>query len=228
MAAFLYPLFTVLNLGLLIWSFRLFQRNRSIYALSIMVVIAGLVYDNGVIALGWAIGEGSLLLEISRPRFLFHALLTPLFIVCALDMAARGGVGWAQRRSVQTAAWIAAFALIAFGVFRQYLSLNLVPNTVWGVLRYTEAHTSPPIAAILTIIVMIGIGAALWRKTGFAWLCLGAVIMFLGAAVPTRIVGPSLGNAVEIVLCTALLMTEVWLQRAVQTRPQSAPVLQSA
>ncbi|NJN79854.1 MAG: hypothetical protein HC797_04935 [Anaerolineales bacterium] len=58
------------------------------------------------------------------------------------------------------------------------------PREVMGTLRYANegGMKGPPLPAILTIIFLIVAGISLWRNTSWKWLALGALFMFIAAA----------------------------------------------
>lgn len=158
------------------------------------VVGFALTYDNAVIAAGSAIGEGDLLLALNAGRFWVHALVTPLMIWAGLAI-----VNW-----VRPIAFIVIGILIAVGVYIDIVTLELVPQTEHGVLRYVnDAAAGPPIPAIVTILILIACGVVLFRRTRIVWLLLGAVVMFVAAGAGVL----WLGNFGEAVLLTGFLLT---------------------
>ena len=131
MATLIYTIFTIAHILLLIWGLRLWRQSGSIRLFLVLLPIIGLVYDNAVIALGSLPGPGELLQSLNVGRFLLHAIITPMLIMAALDMARRAGVGWASNQIV--------FAL--FGVFTVILilfGLSEMPRITS--LLATEAH----------------------------------------------------------------------------------------
>lgn len=208
MTAILYPLYALAQAALLAWGVRLWPRSRSLALGLLLLVGAALVYDNLIIASGRLLGEGPLLHALNWPRFLFHALFTPLLLVTAVYQAGRGGVGWAASQIGQIAAWVVALSLITFGVIHDLVGLSLSPTVYGGTLRYAAAGSGPPIPAIITIVIIIVVGIFVWRQLRWPWMFAGALVMFIGAAVPTSLVGPAVGSGVEIALLAGLLATE--------------------
>lgn len=168
---------------------------------------AALVWDNGVIALGAAIGEGTLLEALNTPRFVLHALLTPLLVVWALTAAERAGVRAASRPPLRIAAGVLTLLLIVAGTAHDIVGLSLSPEEWHGVLRYANDAPSPvgPLPAIVTGLVVLGAGIAVWRRTGFAPLAVTAAVMVVVSGAAAGI--PVLGNAGEVVLATGFLLT---------------------
>jgi hypothetical protein len=215
MTAILYPLYAVAQAALLAWGVRLWPRSRSLALGLLLLVGAALVYDNLIIAIGRLLGEGSLLHALNWPRFLFHALLTPLLLVTAVYQAGRGGISWAAGRVGQIAAWVVALGLILFGIIHDLVGLSLSPTLYGGTLRYAAESSGPPIPAIITIVIIMVVGIFVWRQLRWPWMFVGALVMFIGAAVPPSIVGPAVGSGVEIALLAGLLATEQRLTMAV-------------
>lgn len=232
MSALLYTVFTVLQIILLIWGIRLYQRQKSWGLMFITIIAAGLVYDNLIIALGTTLGVGSLLETISIPRFLVHAVFTPLLFMAGYEMARRADIKWFDSQNRYRAAWGITTILVFVGLWQGVFSAHLKPVCHDGTLRYaervsesqicpeveyTEAELNerglPPIASIVTI-VLVGIeGLAIGRKIGWWGLLIGAVIMFVGAAIPASRVGPVVANGAEVVLVGFALATEMVLQK---------------
>ncbi|WP_106399936.1 hypothetical protein [Actinocorallia populi] len=177
-------------------------------ALVVVLICLGLAYDNFAIAAGRPLGFGGTLEAVSAPRFWIHALLTPLLIVAGGLMAARLGVRWAASRPVAIAGGVLVVVLIAIGVFEDVLELELAPETHEDLLRYTNEGTAgPPIPAIVTILVLLALGVAIWRTAGSPWLCLGSIAMFAAAALGGS--RPWLGNLGELALQVSVVATLV-------------------
>lgn len=207
MAAIFHPIYTVVHFWLAIWGLHLFQQSINIGTILLLVVLAGLIYDNLIISIGNFIGEGELLEFLNKLRFLFHTLFTPLLVVVAVELANYAGVTWFGSPIVRGIAWLIAIGLIEFEFRKKFLTLKLESTTFAGTLRYREAEGGLPMAAILTIALVAVIGIIIWQTMQCPWVFVGAVIMFLGSAVPTRLVGQVLGSGVEIVLVLSLLAT---------------------
>lgn len=212
MAEILYILYTIAHIVLLLWGIRLWQNGRKITLFLILLPILGLIYDNGVIALGRFMGEGDLLQTLNQGRFLLHALVTPILIAASVALAARAGVAWAKKRLIHALFGVFTVALIAYGLaaFTHYL---FAAEWFGSTLRYVDtAVAGPPIPSIITIIVIMIIGIFIWQNGRWPWLFVGALIMFIGSAIPPSLVGPIVGSGVEVVLLTSLLATEKRLQ----------------
>lgn len=213
----------LIQLGLAVVGTRHYLRHRNRYGWIPLGVIYGLVYDNFAIAAGAWLGEGAVLQALNVPRFVIHALLTPLLCIFAIGVARRAGLGWAQSRAVHTAFCTVATALVAWGVYWDIVRLALVPVRFNDTLRYVNdgAPPGPPLAAVTTIVVLIGVGALLWRRVRWPWLFLGGAVMFLAAGAGARLV--AVGNLGEIAMTGALVATEVTLLTALlKPRPPAS------
>lgn len=196
-------------LAYLTWqSVQLYQRGRSSYTLLLLVVLAGLVYDTLVIALGRFVGQGGLLSTLNLGRFLIHGLLTPLLMIFAFGVLRRAGVGWAQGKVAHTVVCIVATLLVALGLFADLVGTDLQPRVVMDSLRYVNegGMQGPPIASLVTMLFLLVAGIFLWRRTGWKWLALGSLVMFVasGAAMGNLFF---LGGVGEVVLGFANVAT---------------------
>jgi len=163
------------------------------------VIILALCWDNAIVAAGALVGAGDLLIGLSVPRYVAHGLLTPLLIPI---------VFWIAGLRLRFWVWGLTAALVALGAYTEIFNLNLVLKEYGGTLRYAHAAASPPIPSIVTVLVLIGVGALLWRRAGVPWLCLGALAMFGSAASGVF----WLGNAGELVLIGSILATAAALR----------------
>ncbi|MDW8319649.1 MAG: hypothetical protein RMN53_17625 [Anaerolineae bacterium] len=181
-------------------SSRLYGQQRSSYTLLLLLVLAGLVYDALVIALGRFIGQGSLLSALNLGRFAVHALLTPLLMIFAFGVLRRAGVGWAQGKAAHTAVCIVATLMVLLGVYADLARVDMQPRLVMDTLRYVNegGMQGPPIASLVTMVFLLVGGVALWRRAGWPWLLLGSLVMFVaaGAAMGNLFFLGSVGEAV--------------------------------
>lgn len=191
-------------------------RRPSAASVTLALPIAALVWDNGVVALGSAIGEGPLLAALSYPRFLGHALLTPVWIVTAYEFARSAGVPAMQDRRWRVAAWATYAAMVALGALRSVVLLDMRPVRQADVLYYTNAggFPGPPIPAIVMVLAVIAAGWWLLRRSGWWPTLAGGILMFAAAAVPTAVAGFWPSNTGEVALALALVLTERHLRRA--------------
>lgn len=219
----------VLNTALVVWAWRLWGRVPRGALAVIVAPIVFLPYDNLIIALGHAIGEGDLLRALNWPRFAAHALVTPVWIIAAGALARQAGLRWAQPKWVMALWCVAATALIVALDIPKLINLELHPACFADTLRYAESvpasqlchsaqtvvpSSGPPIAAIASVLAVLGVSVFIWRAKRWPWLFAGAVAMFIAAAAPASVVGPGIGSLGEVFLGAALLATTQHLSRA--------------
>ena len=183
----------------LIWQTSTIKKNN--YALLLLLVLIGLFYDTFIIGIGRFIGEGDLLKTLNAGRFYVHTLLTPTMIIFGFGVLRKAGVNWAQNKTAHILICVFATLLIALGAYSDILQLDLQTKTIADILRYTNEGgiKGPPIPAILTIIFLIIAGISLWRNTGWKWLAIGAILMFIaaGAGMGDKFY---IGNVGEVIL----------------------------
>lgn len=213
MDTLLYFLFTAAYMGLVIWGLR---RQRSWNFMSfIYLVLLGLIYDNGMIALGKFIGEGPLLENLSLLRFWSHAFLTPALVLFSYGALQEAGVEWSRKRIVGIAAIFYTAALIIAELLLETIGMELMIEKEYGVLRYVSADpaSGPPIMVLLVSVVLLAAGVILWKRRGWKWMLVGAVVMTIGSAVPIPVESSAATNAFELFLLAALVSTKVHLER---------------
>ncbi|HET9428397.1 MAG TPA: hypothetical protein VFO69_08580 [Allosphingosinicella sp.] len=220
MTSWIFLLYAAGHLALFGWALILLLRHRHPATVPLLIVTFGLVYDNVVLAGGAAIGHGELLERLSVPRFFMHAFGTPLLMLSALGLMRRSGAQWS--RTSLPAVGIAALtlAMIAVGVEADLIGLELAPKAPDGVISYGNAAShGPPVAPVVTIIVLVIAGIVLWRRKVGAWLLIGALVQFAAAAIGDAIV--IAGNFGELALLAGLVMSDARLSlkpNAVSTR----------
>jgi hypothetical protein len=181
-----YFVYTLVLLGLIGLAVGIRSERDRAYLWVMLAVLVGLVYDNLIIALGSFIGEGDFLKTLNAGRYAGHAFGTPLLTIFAFGIARRAGVGWAQGKTAHILACVFTTALIGLGVYEDIIRLDLAPRVMFDTFRYTNmAVKGPPIPPILTILMLIALGISIWRKSGWKWLALGAIFMFIAAAAGT-------------------------------------------
>src|SRR5690606_28544598 len=157
MTSFLFAVVTAIHVALGAWAIRRARADRSWYLALVALVTVGLVYDNGIIAVGRLIGEGPLLQALNHPRFVIHALVTPTLVIVGVGLARRCGAAWARRRWVHAVFCLVATALIGYGIATEVVGLQLVVERDGDALRYSAAESAPPIPSIITILVLIAV-----------------------------------------------------------------------
>ncbi len=165
----------------LIWQVSKIKWNN--YVLIFSLVLTGLFYDALIIGIGKFLGEGDLLKTLNAGRFYVHALLTPIMMIFGFGVLRKAGANWAQGKTAHLILCIATTLLVALGAYSDILQLDLQAKTIADTLRYVNEGgiKGPPIPAILTIIFLIVAGISLWRNTGWKWLAIGGILMFIAA-----------------------------------------------
>ena len=94
--------------------------------------------------------------------------------------------------------------------------LRIVPERVYGVLSYTSAAPSdgPPVMVLVVALVLLLVGALLWRRKGWPWLFAGALVMTIGSAVQLPVPSGAVTNAFELLLLASVTATMVRQDRA--------------
>ncbi|WRZ88230.1 hypothetical protein OHB54_03695 [Streptomyces sp. NBC_01007] len=161
------------------------------------VLGCALAYDSLVVAAGAVLGEGAPLESLNTGRFVVHAVLTPLAVVCGALLLDSG-------RRMARWAWVCAVALSVLGVSTTLPGLELEPRSWADTLRYTDVgDAGAPVAAVLSILVLLAIGAVVWKRRSIPWIALGAVAVFAASALAFKV--PPLGNLGEGLMLAGLL-----------------------
>ncbi|GGA68023.1 hypothetical protein GCM10011490_18170 [Pseudoclavibacter endophyticus] len=203
-------------LALLAWGLTLAARGRWWTPANLPVlVIAGLVYDNIVLATGAYIGEGALLEGLNLARYWIHALVTPLLAIFAWHVVARSGVAWARTRWAGVVATAAAVALMALEL-THVVGIELTAEREHGVLSYSaaEAAGGPPLMVLLVTVTLLVAAFFVWRRQKWIWLLVGTLLMVIGSAVPLPVDSGAVTNAFELILLTSILATKHVQDRA--------------
>ena len=171
----------------IIFTFLLFSRylrSRNLIFLLSGLICVGLTYDALILALGSIMTEGSLLMGLSRMRYVLHGGLIPLiFLICAYALNCKGF--W------KAAAWLFTGVLMVLGIADGCIRVIGV-QSVAGICRYASV-SAPAWAEIVnslltfgTVIPMMAAGVVVWVKQKTPHLFLSAFLMFafsgLGAA----------------------------------------------
>lgn len=216
MDSVLFPAFAVAYVVLLVIGVTVVVRSgRLVPSHLVLLVLAALIYDNAIIGLGNAIGEGPILAALSVPRFWLHALVTPLLVIVAWNLMAGAGARWARRRWALIGALVLTAALVAYEIAVGAATLELTAVREYGVLRYTDANTpeGPPLMVLVVAVVLLVAGIAVLARIRWPWLLVGTVLMIIGSGVPIPVASGAITNAFELILLTSILATVVHLDR---------------
>lgn len=236
MLSLTFLVFSLVHLALLGLGWSLWHRHRSHGLAMTLLPMTGLWYDCAVIGLGRFIGEGDLLLALNLPRYWIHAVLGPLWIIAAGCFLREAGFEWARARWV-----MGAFCVLATGFALHdglaLLDLRLFPACFIDTVRYVESVAAnalcrpgdpvikgggPPVAPIVTTLVIIAVGVAIGRRFRWWWMSVGGLFMLLMAALPTSRFGPAFSNLGEIGITVGMLATATWLARGGAGVPRPA------
>lgn len=224
MDSVLYLIFALAYAVLLFWGIALIIRRRRVLLTDlVLLVVAALVYDNGVLAAGVLIGEGSALEAANALRFWMHAFVTPMLVVVGWHMMVRAGVRWAASAWAGAAAGVPAAALIAWELMIGVTRMDLVARSEYGAISYSNenAPEGPPIMALVVVAVLLLAGILVWVKSGWPWLTLASVVMLAGTAIPWSLPSGAVTNLFELLLLTGVIATVAFQDR---TEPAPEPV----
>jgi hypothetical protein len=185
----------------------------SLSALLLCVLVPSLVYENAVLALGAAIGEGATLEALNRARFVLHAALGGALALFAVDLGRRAGISWLSPAVLGLAG--GAAALMAYLGAPHYARVPMEAVEFAGVVRYVSTVSSPlgPFPILFGTLTCLVAGAMLWRRLANPALAIGAAAVLVGHAGPSQLTF-FLGNLSEIVFAAGLLLVERQLRSA--------------
>jgi len=201
-------MFALLHVALLAWTFTLGDRaSPRLWLLRFMLL--GMCYDNLIQGLGnWFIDapwyEGA-----NVPRFILHAGVLPFLAIFGLGVMRDAGVVFARHRALEAFCWVFTAGALAWGLYRDVYLLELGPGEMLGVMKLGSLSGLPPVATILTNVLILPMAALVWRASGWPWFFLGALFIFLvNGATGAQPWGVLSGNCAELVFIICLLATE--------------------
>jgi hypothetical protein len=185
------------------------RRRQPDRALTLLIlVIFALIWDNTVIAIGSTAGEGETLrYGPCRSRATSHTGCScPCSSWSAWASAGGHGIRALAGRTVPAVLGALTVALIAAGIHFDIAGLDLQPTHHADTLRYTNAAShGAPIPAVVTILILIGLGIALLVRARQPWLLAGAAAMFVAAALGA--IAFWIANIGELLLITGIWWT---------------------
>jgi hypothetical protein len=239
MLSFIFLVYAAIHLGLWLWGWRLWSQTGRPTAL-FLVLFGGtlLFYDNLRIGIGRFVGPGDLLYALSVPAFAWHWSMLPLLVIAAGSVARLAGLGWARHKWVMGAFCVAAVALSAHDIpkiFSMDLRVGCLADTVRYTTSVTAAQVCPggeqfqgaasPLVAIVTNVIVLGVGIALWVQRRWPWLAVGSAAMFVAAGAFAR--SPwslSIANFGEICVTLGFIATCVHFART-RGAPRRSPAM---
>ncbi len=211
MGKIIYAAYTIAHTLTLAWTIWLFLAAPSLSLAVLILVLAGLVYDNLIIYMGDWLQAGERLEALNKGRYWCHGLLSPLLLLVALQVLHRTGVSWDHSLWIDWFAVGLTLCLILVEVTSRMVKLSLKPVTFAGTLRYKEVMPSREFPVILVIVLLGIVGGMAWQSLHWPWMFWGALIMMVGSAVPpTTKAGPSIGSGVEVLFGLSLAATQAW------------------
>jgi len=191
--------------GLFVYVLRL-QGVQKLPRALLLLVVGALVYDNGMSSAGFLIGEGEVLKWLNIPRFVLHVFVTPLICVICYELARGAQVPAALRREAAWAVWALTVVLMVVGFIQEFVPMDFVPKTLFGVLTYSHPKPMPPIGAIVANFFSIAAAVLIWRKTGWPGLFITSMLMLIIAGIPHKYFGLIPGNAGEIIFVSGFIL----------------------
>ena len=224
MLSFVFLAYAVIHIGIWLWGWKLWAETGR--PVSLLVVLVGgtlLFYDNFRIGIGRFIGEGDLLYDLSVPAFAWHWSLLPLLVIAAGSVARLAGLKWAQNKLVMGAFCVVAVALSAYDIpkiFSMDLHIACLDDTVRYTTTVKETQLCSPtdqvvssgehaaVVAIITNVIVLAVGIALWIQRRWAWLAVGSGLMFVAAgAFATSKYALPIANLGEICITLGFIVT---------------------
>ncbi|MEP1472362.1 MAG: hypothetical protein ABJK20_02340 [Halieaceae bacterium] len=200
-------LFAAVDLMLLLWTFK--DKEPAAARLWLLrFLLLGMLYDNLLQGVGnWFI-EASWYAAANVPRFILHALVLPFLTLYGLSVMRSAGVTLAGNHFFSGFCWLFTACALVWGFYHEVILLELGPKSVFGVSKLGSVSGMPPVATILTNILVLPMAAAVWRVAGWPWFFLGALFIFLvNGATGGQPWGFLVGNFAEVVFVVSLLQT---------------------
>ena len=209
MASTVFPVITFLLFVLLIWAAILFYKNPS-WALAMLIpLLAWLIYDALVIALGNVLGEGSMLEVLTRLRYLLRAIMTPFLLIVAFDQASRAKARLAADPLASLVIWGIVIALVGLGIAQIFSGFGLEPTVIEGITRYKEVESfGTPYSALVTMAFLVILGVVVFLKTRTPWQLPGALLMLASLVVSASSLPSLMPAAASVILALGFLFTE--------------------
>lgn len=177
----------------------------------LLPVIIALLYDNGLLALGKWLGEGSFLKNLNEGRYWLHAMITPLLIPFSLNTLARASFTWAKKRISLSIVWILTLVIIIIEIVTVTMNISMEPSWKYGVLSYrnTSGSHGPPIMMISVTSTLLIASILLWWKRHWPWFFVAILLMGLPALGHFFMKSNALHNISELILMVGLFATKV-------------------
>lgn len=205
--SYLLLFFAAVHLLLLLGSFSLERSSGRLWWLRCLLF--GMAFDNMVQGLGIWFFDSSWYESANVMRFLLHALLLPLLVYFGVSTMQLAGVALASSKALQGFCTIFIVLALGYGFYHEVLLLELAPKTAYGVSKLVSTSGLPPVATILSNILVLPMAAAVWRIAKWPWFFLGALFIFLlNGATGAQPWGFISGNFAELIFVLSMLATE--------------------
>ena len=201
-----YPFYTLVSLGLVMWCINLFERAHKMNAILLIIVLLGIIYDNLIISMGCKIGQGNVLKFLNYLRIIFHGLFTPLLVVFAWELLSDFSLETVSNTILPDWSWVIALGLILLNTVENTFELELILEDCAGTLRYKPAKFNA-VPSIVTILLTSVVGAYIYLHSHWPWMFVGSILILLGQAIPSKIVGPFVASAAELGFMYAMIAT---------------------
>jgi len=145
----------------------------------VRALLLGLSYDNTVLALSDVALDKSWYYGASWFRYVAHVLVLPPLVVAALRIGGRAGIEWSNSRAASMIGLVFVVAACAFGFVAEIAGLELVRETLGEHVRYVSADATPPLATVVTNVVVLVLSLLLWKEARWPWLFAAALLIFL-------------------------------------------------
>jgi hypothetical protein len=201
-------LFALCHLVLLAWTF--VDNDKHSAAIWVLrLLLCGVLWDNLVQGSGhWFIG-GAGYEAVSYLRYLLHSAVLPLLVLFGLWVLGAAGVGVASSRLLRTSCWVFTLGAVAWGLYHDVYLMEFGAVSVMGVSKLVELSAAPPWATIASNLILVVMGAAVWRSAGWRWLFLGGLfILLVNGSTAGQPWGFVAANFAELVFILSLLFTE--------------------
>ena len=196
--------YAVIHFGLLLYSFKYPDNSAEMWFLRLLLF--GMIYDNTLQALGPMMIDGSWYLPLNYPRYVMHAGILPFMTLFALSLMSRASVELAAKQGFRVFCYLFTAVALVYGLWHEVMLLELAPTEAMDHRKLSSTSDVPPIATILTNMLVMIMAAMIWRTSGWRWLFLGALFIFIvNGAGATAEWGFLSGNMAEVVFVVAML-----------------------
>lgn len=198
-----------------IWAAVMFYKYPSWALAMLLPILAWLMFDPLVFALGNSLGEGATLQVLHSLRHLLRAIAMPFVLVIAFDQAKRARVKGTDDLLMMLALGVVILALVVWGIIHGFAGLTLEVIEIEGIKQYqSDTPLGIPLPAIATVVLLTLFGLGIFLKAQSPWLLLGGLFMLLGLIAPFVPPLPTVAYAAcPLAFVFGVLFTELKLQK---------------